>query len=512
MLKNIFSSKPTNQQTNKPTNQQTNKFIISLIYIYFFVISFMIIPSGDDYFWWGKSGIYLLHHNFFSTNPNFGGSSNGRYLGNMLEISMMHSPIFAALIYAGVITLFIWCIWCLAGKKTLSLIMSAAIFIIIQSGYIRNVFFWFAGFSNYLPPITLLLLYCVLFEQYIKTKHQLNPLIYFLIAVVGGLFVEHMTLYQIFIGMISIAFIIYFNKLTDHNFSKKTAYYYFAGAILSGLIMFSHPSYYQFSGSYRQVTSTLDQYIRNYVYITHFWMVTFNYVVIILIALSIIAISIAKVSNIKLKYTLISSSALFIVYYLFINIYIHFNCSIDYIDRIHNIGRNLALLDSAVAILFYIYLITSTLVIFKGFKNINVYFYLFSSIALFIPFIFILSPIFVREYFSSFVFLFILSIMFINKAISLYEINFEQLLHKALAICIACAYLLIMFMTVSNYHANLKRVNDPDFLYSYKMLKYQVPYPDYVSQKDMLIMQSPTYWKGKLNFKLKDYFYNGQYK
>ena len=472
----------------------------------------MIIPSGDDYFWWGKSGIYLLHHNFFSTNPNFGGSSNGRYLGNMLEISMMHSPIFAAFIYAGVITLFIWCIWCLTGKKTLSLIMSAAIFIIIQSGYIRNVFFWFAGFSNYLPPITLLLLYCVLFEKYIKENRQLNPLIYFLIAMVGGLFVEHMTLYQIFVGIISIIFIVYLNKLTGQTISQKPANYYSAGAILSGLIMFSHPSYYQTSGSYRQVTSTLDQYIRNYVYITHFWMVTFNYVVIILIALSIISISIAKISNIKLKYTLISSSALFIAYYLFINIYIHFNCSIDYIDRIHNIGRNLALLDSAIAIIFYIYLITSTLVIFKGFKNINVYFYLFSSIALFIPFMFILSPIFVREYFSSFVFLFILSVMFINKALSLYNISYDHLLHKVLAICIACAYLLIMFMTISNYHANLKRVSDPDFLYSSKMLKYQVPYPNYVSQKDMLIMQSPTYWKGKLNFKLKDYFYNGQYK
>ncbi|MFC6175486.1 DUF6056 family protein [Companilactobacillus huachuanensis] len=492
--------------------RNTNKFILGLIYIYFFAISFMIIPSGDDYFWWGKSGIYLLHHNFFSTNPNYGGSSNGRYLGNILEISMMHSPIFAGLIYAGVITLFIWCIWQLTGKKTLSLIMSSAIFIIIQSGYIRNVFFWFAGFSNYLPPITLLLLFCVLFERYVKTKHQLNSLIYFLIAIMGGLFVEHMTLYQVFVGIISIIFIIYFNKLTNHNLSKKPAYYYSTGAILSGLIMFTHPSYYQTSGSYRQVASTFDQYIRNYVYITHFWMVTFNYVVIILIASSIIGISIVQISNIKLKYTLIFASILFIAYYLFINIYIHFNCSIDYIDRIHDINRNLALLDSVAAIFFYIYLIASVLIIFKGLKYINIYFYLFSSIALFIPFMFILSPIFVREYFSSFVFLFILCVMFLNKAISLYEISFANLLHKALAICVACAYLIIMFMTVSNYHANLKRVNDPNFLYSYKMLKYQVPYPDYVSQKDMLIMQSPTYWKGKLSFKLKDYFYNGQYK
>lgn len=490
----------------------TSKTIFILIYLYFFAISFMIIPSGDDYFWWGKSGIYLLCHNFFSTNPNFGGSSNGRYLGNLLEISMMHSSVWAAFIYAGVITLLIWSIWYLTGKKTLSLILSASILVIAQPGYIRNIFFWFAGFSNYMPSMAALLLYCVLFERYVRDKYQLKPIFYFLISLIGGLFVEHMTLYQVFIGIFSLLFIIYLSKFHGFKLSKKPAYSYTAGAILSGIIMFSHPSYYQTSGSYRQISSSLNQYVSNYIYITHFWMVTFNYIVIVLLALSVIFISMATIKNIRLKYTLMSTSIFFIIYYIFINLYIHFNYKIDYIDRIKHMNYLMASIDSVIGILFFIYLIVSTLIIFKGIKNLNVYFYLFSSIALIIPFMFILSPIFVREYFSSFIFLFILSIIYVNKAISDYQIDNIDLLQKILSICISVAYVLIMFMTISNYQTNLKRVNNHDFLYRNEMLKFRVPYPNYVSQKDMLIMQSPSYWHGKLHYGFKDYLYNGNYK
>ena len=110
-----------------------------MVYLYFFVVSFFIIPSGDDYFWWGEKGHYLLTHNFFSTEKSIGGSANGRYLGNLFEISIMHSPIFAAIVYATVITLFIWCLWKLTGHNKISLIGSLSFFVITQIGYFQNV-------------------------------------------------------------------------------------------------------------------------------------------------------------------------------------------------------------------------------------------------------------------------------------------------------------------------------------------------------------------------------------
>jgi hypothetical protein len=71
-----------------------NKVIFSILYLYFLITSFLIIPAGDDFFWWGKPGHYLLTHHFYGLDSSFGGSSNGRYLGNLLEILIMHSSIF----------------------------------------------------------------------------------------------------------------------------------------------------------------------------------------------------------------------------------------------------------------------------------------------------------------------------------------------------------------------------------------------------------------------------------
>lgn len=37
-------------------------FVVS--FMYFGVFRYLIIPSGDDYFWGGKQGNYLIHHMF----------------------------------------------------------------------------------------------------------------------------------------------------------------------------------------------------------------------------------------------------------------------------------------------------------------------------------------------------------------------------------------------------------------------------------------------------------------
>lgn len=77
---------------------------------------------------------------------------------------------------------------------------------------------------------------------------------------------------------------------------------------------------------------------------------------------------------------------------------------------------------------------------------------------------------------------------------------------------IVLSYALVMFMMIANYQSNMNRVKDPDFLYTAKTLEHKVPYPAFVSQNDELMMQSPVYWDNRLNYKLNDYFYNGNYK
>lgn len=497
---------------NRPFKFHLNKKItFSILYLYFLITSFLIIPAGDDFFWWGKPGHYLLTHHFYGLDSSFGGSSNGRYLGNLLEILIMHSPIFAAIFYAGTITTFIWCLWYLTGRTKISLIMALTFFITLQSGYIQSIFMWFAGFVNYLPPITLLLLYCIMFKKYIKTNYSLPTVIFFIMSFIGGLFVEHMTLYQIFIGFISIVFINFWNKRKDINLSKNIIYAYTFGAISSAIFMFVNPAYYFSRNEYRKVSFSLDKYFESYVNTTHFWIITFNYFIIILICLSLIVIALKEIKSKRIQYFIIIPAVFFTIYYLSVNLYLKLNCKINYISyQFDHINHNFALIDGLLGILFYFFLIVSTLLVLKKFDT---YFYLFSTIALFIPFLFILSPIFIREYFSSFVFLYILGIIYVNKAITI--VDLATLVHKIFQIImigIVLSYALVIFMLVANYQSNLNRVKDPDFLYAAKTLKHKVPYPNFISQNDELMMQSPVYWHNRLNYKFNDYFFNSNYK
>lgn len=488
--------------------KKINYFIFIGTFLYFFIISFLIIPVGDDFFWWGKPGHYLLTHNFFSSDPGVGGSSNGRYLGNLLEITIMHSPIIAGFLYATVISLFIWCLWKLSGKR-LALVMALAFFVTTQMGYIQTVFLWFAGFINYLPPITALLLYFVLLEKYLRQNKIIFLPGYFLISVIGGLFVEHMTLYQIFVGILSILSIYLLNKRTSKHLSIMPAFLYSLGALCSAALMFSNPSYYHGS-DYRTISPNPLTYIDNFVSITHFWMITFNYITIILICVAIILISLNKFKKTSSKSLSIIPAIFFIIYYLGINTYLDPTLKLKLTKN--SIDSTLASTDSLIGLAFLIYLIICTLIIFRGLNNINVKFYLFSYFALCIPFFFITSPIFIREYFSSYVFLFIISIIYINKALAFKYHLTPKLLTRTLGIVVCLSYLVVMTMMLSNYQVNLKRVADDDFLYEEKTLKHKVPYPNYVASNDSLMMQSPMYWHNRLGFKFNDYFYNKKYK
>lgn len=488
------------------------KIIFSIIYLYFIIISYLIIPVGDDYFWWGKNGHYLLTHNFFSTNSIIGGSSNGRYLGNILEILIMHSTISAAILYAGFMTLLIWCIWKLTGKTTLSLIFSLSIFTIVQFGYIQGVFLWYAGFINYVPPTVTLLLYLILINDAIKRGFYIPSIFYFLLSFIGGLFVEHITLYQIFIGIISIFLFCYLNKHTSNNLSVKITYFYTLGAIFSSIIMFSNPSYYHSNSNYRQVSFSFSKALDNYIKITHFWIITFNYLLIILICISIIIISLKTLKSTSSKLLMSITSTFFIIYYAFTNIYIQCNnyLSDSNFQTIH-FPYNYSLIDSLISLIFILFLIISTFVFFKGFKNIDIHFYIFCMISLCLPFFLIISPIFVREFFNSFIFMFMISIIYTNKALSLEYQSLTNIFNLAFSVCTFLTYLMVMFIMITNYQSNITRVNNENFLHNNETLEYKVPHSRYVFQNDSLIMQSPTYWDNRLNYKFEDYFYNWNY-
>ncbi|MDT6953090.1 hypothetical protein [Companilactobacillus alimentarius] len=148
------------------------KLMFLASFVYFACFRFLMIPSGDDYFWYGENGNYLLHHFFYGPQNIYGGSSNGRYLGNLLEIITMHKLSVAMIVYAVFWTLLLWCLWYLSRKTISSLLLSFLFIFTLQDAFINNVLTWNAGFVNYVPPIVLSLIYIVIVDH--GTSKKLN--------------------------------------------------------------------------------------------------------------------------------------------------------------------------------------------------------------------------------------------------------------------------------------------------------------------------------------------------
>lgn len=482
---------------NQNVKSKWPKIYFAIVFLYFFIMRFLVIPSGDDFFWGGSQGKYLLQHGFYGPQAIYGGSSNGRYVGNFLEIFTIHHLLPAMLMYGIFWTLLIWCMWRLTGKTKLSLLLSSLFVFTFQDGYLSTVLAWNAGFINYVPPLSLILLYLVVVQKdwqgQLKNSNWFLTGAMFLMSLVGGLFVEHLTLYQIFIGL-AVMIIGHF------IFKKGIALYesgYLIGAVMSAAIMFSHPAYREHS-TYRNTSLDIPALIHNYFNVTHFWFNTLNVVVNVVLCVTIVLLSSKMFKNPLRKWLTNIIASLFAVYYIAINLWLQTKTYDQFFMFKQLAGSKAALLDGGITVLFWIFLIYATLSFFRFKTDYVTYFSMFTYFALISPFLLIVSPINSREFFTAYIFLYLAMILFVRKALSFYAFKTRRSVKVILAaVLLLCAINVGVKMTM-NYQANMARVQDERFLDSKTSLKTHVPFRKYVLSNDALLQQSGVYWKDYL--------------
>lgn len=138
---------------------------------------------------------YVLHY------------GNGRLLGNISAITMVHFPQAAVFFKALVVTSVIFLLPAVLGMKKISAyILSFLLLMGINDDVFGEVYTWTSGFGNYLPPIwiTLLVLYGIKIYPNVRAK-LLKGLLYgvvFMLGAAGQLFVEHTTLINILLSVI----------------------------------------------------------------------------------------------------------------------------------------------------------------------------------------------------------------------------------------------------------------------------------------------------------------------
>lgn len=219
-----------------------NKFYLIYCIILFSCLSALIsfVPfSGDDWAWGSKIGAERLH-NWFK-------GYNGRYSGNLTVLALTRSNLLRSCTVAFTLTALCFLPMIFVKKKS-PILLTFSTFVILSVPkpiFVQGIF-WTAGFANYVPPILLIFIYLAMingiFEknapQYSSKKNIAHSIIAFLIAFIGSMFVENVTIFIMTLAVFVIAYCyIKFKKIFSPHLT------FLIGGILGTVAMFSNSVY-----------------------------------------------------------------------------------------------------------------------------------------------------------------------------------------------------------------------------------------------------------------------------
>ncbi len=228
-----------------------NNWFYVLIFVLFFGLCFLFPYTGDDWAWGSRIGLERLETWFKDYN--------GRYAGNLLVLLITRSVIVRSFVESICFTFIVYLMNKIINKKNNLLgIFIVFLLCLMPMDIFRQSVVWASGFSNYVPPILLFLVYIYcnsyLFEDKIinKKKSIFVLFLYLILGFVGALFIENITIY-IFIlgGFVCLYELFRTKKISLHNI------FYFIGVLLGTGLMFSNGAY-QMVGAGEDTYRTID--------------------------------------------------------------------------------------------------------------------------------------------------------------------------------------------------------------------------------------------------------------
>ena len=207
----------------------------ALIFVAFAVLVYLFPYSGDDWAWGTQIGLDRLAVWFRAYN--------GRYLGNLLELALTRSELLNMLVSSTFFTAACFLPRLYSGSKSFTAyLMGGVMFLLMPKDVFVQSVVWTAGFSNYIPPIVLTMIYFVFIKNiFDEKKPEYRPWIGILSAVIGfssTLFMENVTLFVVAIS----ALIIFYSYL---RFKKLFFVHvmHLAGSVIGAVVMFTNAAY-----------------------------------------------------------------------------------------------------------------------------------------------------------------------------------------------------------------------------------------------------------------------------
>lgn len=223
------------------------KLLLYLSAFVFWCIFYSFLPfAGDDWAWGSELGLQRLNNGF--------NGYNGRYLGNILIIVITRSVVARVLFCSIIMFLLIFVMSKIfdtvsldgSSNKNFIIAFSSVLVLVLPNqinfGEIQpfqifgSTIGWLSGFTNYVVPSVLILIY----YYFITIKNENKIINIFLVfdGIFACLCVEHYTLFCLMFSFFVIAYRLYFYK----KICKKSVAF-LIGSVTGSLIMFSNSSY-----------------------------------------------------------------------------------------------------------------------------------------------------------------------------------------------------------------------------------------------------------------------------
>lgn len=438
-----------------------NKFVILMIMM-FILLCYLFPYSGDDWAWGTQIGIDRLSTWF----DNY----NGRYAGNLLILVLTRSKLLRVIVESLTFVLIVKYIYKVNNTKNKSYVLiSVLLLLLMPVTILRESVTWASGFANYVLPILLILF--IIYKnielldnkQSFNDKNPLKLVWYFIISFVGSLFIENITLYNLFLIIV----ILIYEKIKFKKFSIANIVY-FIGSLSGTIMMFSNSVYlniFNHNDGYRTIATDniIISSVKKFVTELTDYIFTNNVVVGIILCLCIISIIIKykrknRKINIK-KSILLDLSLLFTALYLFNIIYISLPLNE------HFLGASMkSYFNCGISLLMVLSLIIASInCIDNKFKSCKILFYILSIVIVNLPLL-IITPVGPRLFLTTYIFYILIIIEILDYLLG-DKISCIDYLLKIM-IVIAFSYLIAIYYSIhkidviqTNYIGKMKDIS-----------------------------------------------------
>lgn len=219
---------------------KTPTFWIGFLSLLLFLVLAYFFPYSHDDWFWGTS----------DSDWNSVLRTNGRYLGSLFSLILTRSVFLKTVVVGGCCWSVCYLLYKIAGGQHYRLYLSVIFgFLVMPKTILAQAVVWTSGFSNYVPPVLLILLYFYLIKNVVGNQipqyAKWSCAVSFTLGLAGGLFMENITIFNVLLGVFVLIFVkTKFQKV----YSVHVAF--LVGAILSAALMFSNPIYLEiFTGN-----------------------------------------------------------------------------------------------------------------------------------------------------------------------------------------------------------------------------------------------------------------------